>query len=40
MTADNNLYVSTFAAVNVQKAQQVGVAIVGDDQTVTVRPSA
>lgn len=39
MTPDNNLYVSTFAAVNVQKAQQLGVARAGDNQTVTVQPS-
>lgn len=39
LTVDANLYVPTTPAVNVQAAQQVGIARAGDNQTVVAGPS-
>lgn len=40
LTQDTSLRPEMFPAVNIQTAQQVGIARVGDNQTVTTEPSA
>lgn len=39
LVPSNDIYIVTTPAVQVQKAQPVGIAVAGADQTVTVAPS-
>jgi hypothetical protein len=39
MTSDNSQYVEIVAAVDKTTAQELGMARVGDNQTVTIRPA-